>query len=199
MLLGAVTLVLTAGCGSDGESSGSGDAAPVLEGVYRGNASSDFVWAGFGGDRYALWKAGAACNDDVASAPADCAETGSFSFDASAKTITLVDDETGQPQAFDASFGLAGGSGSLTESGQLTAKNVPSGGELVGRDQETAKASSDRLVVADVSVVKKGIHVIFVACSLLTGNPEPLPEPIRPPPITQTQTGNGGKGNGCKK
>lgn len=194
MLLAAVSLLVVgaAGCGGgDEDSSNTAQTHAALEGVYRGNASSSWEWAGFGGDRYALWKKGSVCNDDVATAPRECAETGTFSFDDAARTITFIDDATGVPQTFDASFGFVG-----STSGSLTTKNLGGGDGLVDRNQETAKPASDRLVVADMSVVKKGLHIIFVACSLITGNPEPLPEPIPPPPITQPIAQGDGK---CKK
>ena len=191
MLLAAVSFVVTAaGCGGEDESSDAAQTHAALEGVYRGNTSSSWEWAGFGGDRYALWKKGSVCNDDVARAPAECVESGTFSFDDAARTITFVDDATGLPETFDASFGF------VASSGSLTTRNLGGGDGLVDRNQETAKPASDRLVVADMSVVKKGLHIIFVACSLITGNPEPLPEPIPPPPITQPIAQGDGK---CKK
>lgn len=178
----------TVGCGSTEQDAGE---RPALEGIYQasGDGAFAFSWASMQGDHYVLWSSAPECNDDVASAPATCAESGTFGLNAANDRITFTDEATGNSRTLGihvtgsrersllAPQGLLGPQQSLIEASQ---------GPLA--TQFTLDQPDDGQLVHPVGLKETSFHLLVGTC-LLLGNPasKPAPKDGPPLPITSSQ------------
>ena len=169
--------------GNSGSSGSSVPSSVEPSGIYKIEGSPAYAWLKLeAGGRYGVWAAGDTCNKDPATAPASCLTTGNYVVNEAHAEISFTDDATGteviSPYEVTA-FAIPG-----TTSTQNT------GGGNGGGSKGSGSGDSQK-PVATAWNLSKCLQTIAVVCNLMSGNPEPVPQILRPLPPMAGQVKQG--------
>jgi len=166
----------------------------VPSGIYKVEGSPDYAWLKLdAAGRYGVWLAGDRCNADPANAPASCLVVGSYQVNESQSQILFTDDLTGTDvvSPFEVTAFEIPGTTTTQNTGSGGGSGGSKGGGSGGSGSGNGGSGDSQKPVATAWNLKKCLQTIAVVCNLMSGNPEPVPEILRPLPPRAGQVSQG--------